>query len=156
MFASHRIVTRASSNTLLSKRLLTTSIATPSRLPSTLLIPSSIQPSSRHSLILSKTSPFTKPDTLTRHALQKRGVVATTTTAAIVLAAKMQGAGLATIACGGAAIGVGNVYAALIAGVARNPSLRPQLVAYAMVGFALAESMGLFGLMVAFLMLYAY
>jgi F-type H+-transporting ATPase subunit c len=29
-------------------------------------------------------------------------------------------------------------------------------VAYAMVGFALAESMGLFGLMVAFLMLYAY
>jgi F-type H+-transporting ATPase subunit c len=36
----------------------------------------------------------------------------------------MQGAGLATIACGGAAIGVGMVYAALIKGVARNPSLR--------------------------------
>ncbi|SMQ53090.1 unnamed protein product [Zymoseptoria tritici ST99CH_3D7] len=156
MFASHRVVARASSNTLLSKRLLTTSIATPSRLPSTLLAHSPLHFSPRHGLLLSETSPFTRPHALTRHALQKRGVVATTTTAAIVLAAKMQGAGLATIACGGAAIGVGNVYAALIAGVARNPSLRPQLVAYAMVGFALAESMGLFGLMVAFLMLYAY
>ncbi|KJX99501.1 hypothetical protein TI39_contig355g00017 [Zymoseptoria brevis] len=156
MFASHRTIARVSPNIILSKRFLTTSTATPSRLPSALLIPSSIHLSPRHGLLLSKTSPFTKPNALTAHALQKRGVVATTTTAAIVLAAKMQGAGLATIACGGAAIGVGNVYAALIAGVARNPSLRPQLVAYAMVGFALAESMGLFGLMVAFLMLYAY
>ena len=56
--------------------------------------------------------------------MQSRGVVAETTTAAIVAAAKMQGAGLATIGLAGAGIGIGSVFAALIQGVARNPSLR--------------------------------
>jgi F-type H+-transporting ATPase subunit c len=38
------------------------------------------------------------------------------------MAAKLIGAGLATIALGGAAIGVGLVFSALIIGVSRNPS----------------------------------
>jgi F-type H+-transporting ATPase subunit c len=59
-----------------------------------------------------------------RNAMQSRGVVAETTTAAIVAAAKMQGAGLATIGLAGAGIGIGSVFGSLITGVARNPSLR--------------------------------
>ncbi|MCJ1476658.1 ATPase complex subunit 9 [Lambiella insularis] len=88
--------------------------------------------------------------------MQSRGVVAETTAAALIAAAKMQGAGMATIGLAGAGIGIGSVFAALIQGVARNPSLRGQLFAYAVLGFAFAEATGLFALMVAFLLLYAY
>ncbi|KAK5138602.1 ATPase complex subunit 9 [Meristemomyces frigidus] len=88
--------------------------------------------------------------------MQSRGVVAETTTAAILIAAKMQGAGLATIGLAGAGIGIGTVFGALITGVARNPSLRGQLFSYAVLGFAFAEATGLFALMMAFLILYAY
>lgn len=38
--------------------------------------------------------------------------------------------------------------------MARNPSLRGQLFAYAIFGFAFAEVTGLFALMMAFLLLY--
>jgi len=48
------------------------------------------------------------------------------------MAAKLIGAGLATIALAGAAIGVGLIFAALISGTARNPSLRKELFNTAM------------------------
>jgi len=57
-------------------------------------------------------------------AMQSRGIVAETTAAALVAAAKMQGAGLATIGLAGAGMGIGTVFAALIQGVARNPALK--------------------------------
>lgn len=59
-----------------------------------------------------------------RGAMQSRGVVAETATTAIVVAAKLHGAGAATIGLAGAGIGIGTVFGALIQGVARNPSLR--------------------------------
>jgi F-type H+-transporting ATPase subunit c len=52
-------------------------------------------------------------------------------------------------------VGIGLVFASLIEGTARNPSLRPQLFGYAILGFALAEATGLFCLMMAFLLLYS-
>lgn len=52
-------------------------------------------------------------------------------------------------------IGIGIVFGALIIGYARNPSLKQQVFAYAVLGFALSEAMGLFCLMIAFLMLFA-
>jgi F-type H+-transporting ATPase subunit c len=73
----------------------------------------------------------------------------------MVASAKIIGAGLATIAIGGAAMGVGVVFASLLLGYSRNPSLRSQLFAYAILGFALTEALGLFALMMAFLLLYA-
>merc|ERR1711887_136447 len=39
---------------------------------------------------------------------------------------------------------------------ARNPSLKQQLFSYAILGFALSEAMGLFCLMMAFLLLFAF
>jgi len=68
--------------------------------------------------------------------------------------AKILGAGLATIGVAGAAVGIGVVFSSLILGTARNPSLRAQLFSYAILGFALVEAIGLFCLMIAFLLLY--
>ena len=44
--------------------------------------------------------------------------------------AKLIGAGLATIALAGAAIGVGLIFAALIQGTSRNPSIKNELFNY--------------------------
>jgi F-type H+-transporting ATPase subunit c len=74
----------------------------------------------------------------------------------MLLAAKLIGAGLATIALAGAAIGVGLIFAALIGGTARNPSLRKELFNTAILGFALTEALGLFALMMALIFLYAF
>jgi F-type H+-transporting ATPase subunit c len=68
--------------------------------------------------------------------------------------AKLIGAGLATIGLAGAGVGVGTVFAALVQSTARNPSLKQQLFAYTILGFALTEAVGLFALMMAFLILY--
>ena len=70
---------------------------------------------------------------------------------AIVEAGQTIGTGLATIGLAGAGVGIGSVFAGLITGVARNPSLRGQLFSYAILGFAFAEATGLFALMVAFM-----
>lgn len=73
----------------------------------------------------------------------------------MLASAKIIGSGLATIGLAGAGAGIGIVFAALINGTSRNPALRPQLFAYAILGFALSEATGLFALMMAFLLLYA-
>ncbi len=70
---------------------------------------------------------------------------------AMVIAGGNIGTGLATIGLAGAGVGIGTVFGALITGVARNPSMRGQLFAYAILGFAFAEATGLFALMVAFM-----
>ncbi|OXU21873.1 hypothetical protein TSAR_016525 [Trichomalopsis sarcophagae] len=57
-------------------------------------------------------------------------------------AAKFIGAGAATVGVAGSGIGVGLVFGCLIIGYARNPSLKQQLFAYAILGFALTEAMG--------------
>ena len=73
----------------------------------------------------------------------------------LVLAAKYIGAGISTIGLLGAGIGIAIVFAALINGVSRNPSLRDTLFPIAILGFALSEATGLFCLMISFLLLYA-
>lgn len=100
-------------------------------------------------------------------------------------AAKFIGAGAATVGVAGSGAGIGTVFGSLIIGyarfvaiwslctcffgvqfkcflyiywlifVCRNPSLKQQLFSYAILGFALSEAMGLFCLMVAFLILFA-
>lgn len=70
-------------------------------------------------------------------------------------AAKYLGSGIATLGLIGAGIGVGIVFASLIQGVSRNPSVRGQIFTYAILGFALSEATGLFALMMSFLLLYS-
>nr|YP_009640138.1 ATP synthase F0 subunit c [Synchytrium endobioticum]QCQ68437.1 ATP synthase F0 subunit c [Synchytrium endobioticum]QCQ68456.1 ATP synthase F0 subunit c [Synchytrium endobioticum]QCQ68475.1 ATP synthase F0 subunit c [Synchytrium endobioticum]QCQ68494.1 ATP synthase F0 subunit c [Synchytrium endobioticum]QCQ68513.1 ATP synthase F0 subunit c [Synchytrium endobioticum] len=74
----------------------------------------------------------------------------------MLMAAKLIGAGLATIALAGAAIGIGLIFGSLIQGTSRNPSLRRELFNTAILGFALTEAMGLFALMMALVFLYAF
>jgi len=69
--------------------------------------------------------------------------------------AKLIGAGCATIALAGAGAGIGTVFGSLVIGYARNPGLKQQLFAYAILGFALSEAMGLLAIMMAFLILYS-
>jgi len=70
-------------------------------------------------------------------------------------AAKYIGAGAATVGVAGSGAGIGSVFGSLVIGYARNPSLKGQMFALAILGFALSEAMGLFCLMMAFLLLFA-
>nr|CAD7455505.1 unnamed protein product [Timema tahoe] len=70
-------------------------------------------------------------------------------------AAKFIGAGAATVGVAGSGMGIGVVFGSLILGYARNPTLKQQLFSYAIIGFALTEAMGLFCLMMAFIMMFA-
>ncbi|XP_066967267.1 ATP synthase lipid-binding protein, mitochondrial [Macrobrachium rosenbergii] len=85
-----------------------------------------------------------------------RSFQTTTTSKDIDSAAKFIGAGAATVGVAGSGAGIGSVFGSLIIGYARNPSLKQQLFSYAILGFALSEAMGLFCLMMAFLLLFAF
>ena len=71
-------------------------------------------------------------------------------------AAKLLGAGCATIGLAGAGVGIGNVFGSLILGVSRNPALEQTLFRIAILGFALTEAIALFALMMAFLLLFVF
>ncbi|XP_045207928.1 uncharacterized protein LOC123559874 [Mercenaria mercenaria] len=69
-------------------------------------------------------------------------------------AARYIGAGAATVGVAGSGAGIGSVFGSMCIAFARNPSMKQQLFAYAILGFALAEAMGLFCLMMAFMIIY--
>ncbi|XP_042638921.1 ATP synthase F(0) complex subunit C1, mitochondrial-like [Orycteropus afer afer] len=73
----------------------------------------------------------------------------------IDIAAKFIGTGAATVGVAGSGAGIGTVFGSLIISYARNPSLKQQLFSYAILGFSLHEDIGLFCLMVTFLILFA-
>ncbi len=69
-------------------------------------------------------------------------------------AAKMIGAGIATTALIGAGIGIGIIFGSYLSAAIRNPSAAPGQFVNLMVGFALAEATGLFGLGIGMLILF--
>ncbi len=71
-----------------------------------------------------------------------------------VAAAKALGAGLAVIALAGVGIGIGNIFAALVTSIARNPAARPHVFGIGILGFALTEAVALYALLIAFLLLF--
>ena len=73
----------------------------------------------------------------------------------ILQAAKLIGAGAATVGLAGAGVGIGTVFGAFIIGMSRNPSLEQKLFRYTIMGFALTEAIALFALMMAFLILFS-
>lgn len=70
--------------------------------------------------------------------------------------AKLIGAGMATVSLAGSGVGIGNVFSGLMVSLARNPHMGKQLFVYAILGFALTEAIALFGLMMSFLILFAF
>lgn len=73
----------------------------------------------------------------------------------LTLTGKSIGAGLATIGVVGAGAGIGIVFAGLLVALSRNPAREPRFIQLALLGFALAEAMGLLAIMMAFLILYS-
>jgi F-type H+-transporting ATPase subunit c len=67
---------------------------------------------------------------------------------------RMVGAGLATISLGGVGMGIGTVFSGYLQAVSRNPSMKNDLFSWAMLAFALTESVGLIAVMVIFFMLF--
>ena len=68
---------------------------------------------------------------------------------------KYVGVGLTAFAMLGAAIGVGNIFAAMLNGIARNPASESKMSKYVFIGAGLSEAMGLFALVIAFIILFA-
>jgi len=73
-----------------------------------------------------------------------------------VAAAKLIGAGIACIALVGAGIGIGNIFGNYVAAGVRNPAAAPKMFVNVLIGFALAEATGLFGLVIAFIILFLF
>jgi F-type H+-transporting ATPase subunit c len=71
----------------------------------------------------------------------------------VAVAAKL-GAGLAMIGVAGVGIGIGNIFASLIASVARNPASEAQVRPIGLLGFALTEGVAIFALAVALMILF--
>ncbi len=69
-------------------------------------------------------------------------------------AARMIGAGLAAIALAGVGAGIGNVFAALVTAIGRNPGARDQVFGIGMLGFALTEAVAFYALLVSILELF--
>ena len=74
----------------------------------------------------------------------------------LLTAAKLVGAGLATIGLAGAGVGIGNVFGSLLIAVSRNPNEKDELMRLAILGFALTDAIALFALMMAFLILFTF
>ncbi|RME66734.1 MAG: F0F1 ATP synthase subunit C [Alphaproteobacteria bacterium] len=71
-------------------------------------------------------------------------------------AAKLIGAGLATVGMGGAGIGVGVIFGNYLAGALRNPSAAEKMRADLIFGFAVTEALGIFSLLLAFILLFVF
>lgn len=67
---------------------------------------------------------------------------------------KFVGVGLTAFGFLGAALGVGKIFAALLEGIARNPSAKSQLMTPAFIGAAFAEFMGLLALVVGMVLIF--
>ena len=69
-------------------------------------------------------------------------------------AAKLLGAGLATIGVIGSGIGIGTIFASFIQAVGRNPAAQSAVFPMTMLGFALVEAIALFALVIALVLLF--
>ena len=73
----------------------------------------------------------------------------------ILIGLKSIGSGIATTGVTGAGIGIGLVFASYIMAVGKNPEMEKNLFPYTILGFALAEAIALFSLMMSFLILFS-
>ena len=69
-------------------------------------------------------------------------------------AAKYIGVGLAGMALIGAGLGIGNIFGSYLSGALRNPSAAASQRTNLLLGFALCEATGLFGFVLAMIILF--
>ncbi len=75
--------------------------------------------------------------------------------AGLVNGLKYAGAGLACTAMGGAGIGVGIVVGNFLSGALRNPAAAREQTATMFLGIAFSEALGIFGFLIALLLMFA-
>jgi len=73
---------------------------------------------------------------------------------AVIIGLKAVGAGAACSGLIGAGVGIGLVFVALLRAYSVNPKVKNQLFAYAILGFALSEAIGLLALVMACIILF--
>ena len=66
-------------------------------------------------------------------------------------AAKLIGAGLATIALAGVGVGIGNIFGSVIESITRQPEMRDEITSIQWLGFALTEACFFYGLVAGLL-----
>ncbi|HTY69134.1 MAG TPA: F0F1 ATP synthase subunit C [Alphaproteobacteria bacterium] len=71
-------------------------------------------------------------------------------------AAKLIGAGLATISLAGVGVGIGQIFGSFVQGALRNPAAAPKVFGNVLLGFALTEAVALYALVIAFLILFVF
>jgi F-type H+-transporting ATPase subunit c len=64
-------------------------------------------------------------------------------------------AGLACIAMAGAGVGVGTIFGNYLSAAIRNPSAAQQQFGNLIFGFAVTEALGIFGLVIALILIFA-
>ncbi|MCB1711888.1 MAG: ATP F0F1 synthase subunit C [Candidatus Riesia sp.] len=72
----------------------------------------------------------------------------------LLLGLKAVGAGAACSGLIGAGVGIGLIFGSLLRAYSVNPKLKNQLFAYAILGFALSEAIGLLALVMASIILF--
>jgi F-type H+-transporting ATPase subunit c len=69
-------------------------------------------------------------------------------------AARVIGAGLATIGVAGAGVGIGTIFGHYVSAGIRNPAAAPKMLGNVLLGFALTEAVAIYALVLAFLILF--
>merc|ERR1739847_179951 len=65
------------------------------------------------------------------------------------------GCAIAMVAVGGCAQGIGQLFAALVVGIARNPSMKEDLFTYTLIGMGFLEFLAIVVILIAGLLLYS-
>jgi len=73
----------------------------------------------------------------------------------LLASSKIFGAAIATVGVAGSGVGIGIIFGCFFIAVAKHPVIEKTIFPYVILGFALSESMALFSLMMAFLLLYS-
>ena len=68
--------------------------------------------------------------------------------------ARLIAAAIAVLPLTGVGLGLGSIFNGWLSSLARNPSVAPKMQLVGVLGFALTEAVGLFALVVAFLILF--
>jgi F-type H+-transporting ATPase subunit c len=68
---------------------------------------------------------------------------------------KYIGVGLCSIGMAGAALAIGNIFGSFFNSIARNPSAAPKLEKYIYIAAGLAEAMGIFAVLLAFMVMFS-
>jgi len=72
-----------------------------------------------------------------------------------LVAIKYIGVGLCSIGMAGAAIAIGNIFSGFFNSLARNPAASSKIEKYIYIAVGLAEAMGIFAVLLAFLILFS-